>query len=346
MEEQKKQYLEFQHFVENSKKILITSHISPDPDAVCSTLLLGRSLKLEYPSKNIEMVIEEQPARDISFLEGYGDIKFNKLLEIAKEIKPDLIIIADAMNYERVSRSDGAAIRELAREELGSKLIIIDHHTEIGLESSNLYINNHLPATVQEIYELLFNSLGLEKPSGFAEATLLGIITDTSRFKYDNPKHRQTFGLVSDLLDAGASIESLEYRLDRYSILQMKAVANLSKNITDSGRDYSYSFIDDDLKKDASKNPDDFKMACEEFTNGYVRNIDNNYWGFIVYPEFVNGDTVYSVSFRSVGGHKDVSLIAGMLGGGGHKAAAGAKFSAKNIEDALDKVRQAVEDSG
>lgn len=332
----------FEALLKKAKKILVTSHISPDPDAVSSLLILGRTLKLNFPDKKVSMVLEEKPARDISYLEGYNDLEFSNLLTRTKKIEPELIILVDAMNFERVSRSEGAALRELAKGSLKSRLIIIDHHTEIGLESSDLYINNQLPATVQEIYSLLFDDLKLKKPSGFAETTLLGIITDTSRFKYDNPKHRQTFGLVSDLLDAGASIETLEFKLDRYSKLQIKAIANLLENIVDSGLGYNYSFIDDDLKEEAAKNPDDFKMACEAFTNAYIRNVNDNYWGFIVYLESFNGKTVYSVSFRSVGGQKDVSMIAGRLGGGGHKAAAGAKFKAKNISQAIRMVEEAI----
>ena len=51
-----------------------------------------------------------------------------------------------------------------------------------------------------------------------------------------------------------------------------------------------------------------------------------------------------SVSLRSVYESTDVSQIANKLGGGGHKPAAGAKIEAKNLEEAIQKVQDAILD--
>ena len=204
----------FTDFVEQSQKILITSHISPDPDAVCATLLMGTTLKINYPDKELWMVLEERPNRDLAFLASYDDIMFGDILEITKDLRPDLFIILDAMNFQRVSRSDGDKLKGLVTGELKAKLAIIDHHTKIGLEQSDIYMNNDYPATAQEVYDLLFKKLNLKKPEGYAQTALLGIISDTMRFKYKNPTHRLTFEVTNELLDAGASIEALEYRID------------------------------------------------------------------------------------------------------------------------------------
>ena len=334
----------FKNLIQNSKRILITSHISPDPDAISSVLLLGRTLKTNFNDKEIQMVLEEKPARDLSFLAGFDEIQFMNLLDTVRQFRPDLFIMVDAMNFDRISRNDADQMRATVRGG-GLKRAIIDHHTEVGLETNDLYINNQLPATAQEIYDLLFKKLGMEKPAGWAETALLGIITDSARFKYDNPKHRETFQIVSELLDEGASIERLENRLDRYTKDQMSVFASLANNIVDSGKGYTYSFID--------KNPDDklaedqsYKMACELFTSQFIRNIGSNQWGFIVYPEIVEGKTTFSVSFRSVSGLKDVAAIAGKLGGGGHKQVAGAKgIKAANVKEAVQKVQQAITSS-
>jgi len=337
----------FNKLINSAHRILITSHISPDPDAVCSILLLGTTLKANFPDKKVEMVLEEKPEIDLAFLTDYEKVQFTNLLSFAKEFQPDLFIMVDAMNYERVSRTDGARLRELISKELKSKLVIIDHHTDIGLEQSGLSINNQAPATVQEVYSLLFKDLGLKKPQGFAQTTLLGIISDTERFLYDNPNHRQTFTIVSELLDAGTSIEELENRLNRYTNATMQILGNLTKNITDSGQGYTYSFVDDDVANIVlEKNADYLKAACGLFIGHFIRNFENNHWGFIVYPEMVNGQKVYSASFRSVSGQKNVAKIAGKLGGGGHEPAAGAKFEADNIDQALGKVKKAIQSSG
>lgn len=336
---------QFEQLIKGSEKILVTSHISPDPDAICSVLLLGTTIVENYHEKKIHMVLDEPPARPIDFLSGYGDIKFTNLYEHAKQLQPGLIILSDAMNYERVSRSDGPQLRELAQK-LKSKLIIIDHHVEAGLEKNDCYINDELPATAQQVYDLLFNKLNLEKPDGYAQTTLLGIISDTARFKYGIHHYRATFALVSDLIDAGASIEQLENRLDRYSAAQMRAFSNLAKNITDSRKGYTYSFIDESVRTSSEKDQEGIKMAVDMFTNQFLRNFESNQWGFLVYPGVTGGKKNYSASFRALNGIKDVAAIAAKLGGGGHTGAAGAKgIMASDAQSAVKFVESIIEES-
>jgi phosphoesterase RecJ-like protein len=174
---------------------------------------------------------------------------------------------------------------------------------------------------------------------------LLGIISDTARHKFDNPLHRETYRIVSDLLDAGASIEQLEAKTERFSKDQIKVLAQLLDNI--EGNDgFTFSFISDKFADEwikGKKSIDDFKNGCEEFTAKYLRGYEQNLWGFIVYQELIAGSGIYSVSLRSVSGVKDVSKIAHILGGGGHKPAAGAKFEAASVEEAISKVKQAIQ---
>ncbi|MEX0881775.1 MAG: DHH family phosphoesterase [Candidatus Saccharimonadales bacterium] len=335
----------FSELLNSAQKILITSHISPDPDAVCSVLLLGTTLRSNFPDKKISLVLEEKPARNIEFLESFSEIEFQPVLEAAEKLKPELFIILDAPNLERCSRHSGVELRGLINN-AKTKFVIIDHHEEYGKDESDIYINSRRPATAQEVYELLFEKLNLKKPAGYAQTTLLGIISDTDRHKFDNPVHRETYRIVSDLLDAGASIEELETSMERYDAAQLKVLNNLISNVTDSGRGYTYSFIDDELAKDwlaTAKSPDSFKLACELFTQQFLKNFEDNFWGFIVYTDIASGVGVYGVSLRSASKIKDVSKIAYKLGGGGHKAAAGAKFKADNISQALEKVKKALE---
>lgn len=334
----------FQQLLESAQKILITSHISPDPDAIASVLLLGKTLKLNFTNNKVEMVLEERPARPLDFLESYQEIQFRPLLEATKGLEADLFIILDAPSLERCSRNESNLLKDFLKQARTSTAII-DHHEVHGKDNSDIYINNHRPATTQEVYELLFEKLNLKKPAGYARTTLLGIISDTSRHKFDNPLHRKTYSIVSDLLDDGASIEELETKMDRYDTLQLSVLNNLISHIKDSGNGYTYSYIDDEFANDWLKNHKSvgsFKMGFEDFTNSFLKNFENNLWGFAVYKEMVGGDDTYGVSLRAATGVKDVSKIAYKLGGGGHKPAAGAKFKASSVQEAIEKVEKAI----
>jgi phosphoesterase RecJ-like protein len=325
--------------IDSSGRILITSHISPDPDAVSSVLLLFNVLTASYPDKNIASVLEEKPNTDLSFLSGFDRISFQPLGEAITSQKPDLIVIADAGRLSRCSRNSVL---------LGdAKLVIIDHHEPTDRDEADLYINNNSPAAVQDVYALI-EAAGWELPEGSADIALLGIISDTARFRYDNPSHRETFRIVSKLMDAGASIEKLERKINRYTKPQLEVLSHLSANVIVSDQGYNYSWIDDEFTAkwlSGNKSLSDLKTGCEIFVNQFIRSIGSNSWGFIVYPDLAAGEQHYAASFRSAGDAKNVSVIAKTLGGGGHIPAAGAKFQAGNMQEAVKKVLAAIENT-
>lgn len=341
---------QFKKLVEEAKRILITSHISPDPDAICSVLLLGRALALNFPDKQIKMVLEESSSQDVSFLADFNQIEQVSLKDTVESFKPDLFISVDAAGMQRLSRNDGQTLSDLIYNQLKSKVAVIDHHQMDDSVKTDVYIKSERPATTQEIYEILFEKWNLKKPENYAEAALLGIVRDTGRFKYDNPSHRQTFRIVSDLIDAGASIEKLEYRLDRYSLDELLVLSNLLHNSVVERTGYSYSFIDDEFSKQwqaQGKSTGAYKAATDVFSSLFLRNIEDAFWGFIVYPELQAADRSYSVSFRAVSGGIDVARIAARLEGGGHKQAAGAKnIVADSVQEAVNKVEQTIEKLG
>jgi nanoRNase/pAp phosphatase (c-di-AMP/oligoRNAs hydrolase) len=325
----------------SSERILITSHISPDPDALSSVLLAGTGIETNFPDKKVLMSMEELTG-DLNFLSGYDKMVHQPFITSLKELKPDLIIIVDAMNFGRVSRGDDNDIKQ-AVSNLGSKLAIIDHHEPDGVEKNDVYINNQSPSCAQDCYEIFIKGFD-KKPVGYAQTAMLGIISDTNRFMYDNPNHSKTFDTVDELLDAGASIEQIENLSSRFSIDDMMVLGELAKNVN-VATDYTYSYLPDDfinqwLQK--NKTAGDLKRGSGYFINEFVRNINGNTWGFMVYRDIATDEKVYSVSFRAVSGSKDVSQIAKKLSGGGHKSSAGAKIMANSVEDAIDMVKTTI----
>jgi bifunctional oligoribonuclease and PAP phosphatase NrnA len=335
---------QLQNLVLHANKILITSHISPDADAVCSSLLLAETLKLNYPEKKIRQVLEEKPNQDYSFLSNYQSIEFKQLLTGLQDDIPELLIIVDANNFGRVSRNDGQAVQTLIRQH-NIRTAIIDHHEPADKDQTDIFINNLAPASAQEVYSLCFERLNMKKPAGYAEITMLGILSDTRRFKYHNPMHRETFRIVSDLIDANADIEKLENQISRYSPAQLEVVSHLSSNAVSTGAGYNYSFVADEFAAawlTSGKSIDDYKSGCEIFINQFIRNLGSNTWGFVVYPDLVAGKGNYAASFRALWG-TDVSVIARGLGGGGHKSAAAAKVQAVNTEEVVRRVIEIIQ---
>jgi phosphoesterase RecJ-like protein len=342
MEDTTQQISNLKTLIDASTRVLITSHISPDADSVSSVLLFGTTIKHNYPGKKVTMALEET-AEGLDFLSGYHDIKTAALAGLIEEESPDLLILLDGNNYNRVSRADGEKIRQFVKSN-SIKTVIIDHHEPDGKDESDIYINQHSPAAAQDIYEVLFEHLKLIKPEGYAQTTMTGIYSDTGGFAYDNSRHTETLKLADELLSAGANIEVIKNNLFRISEGDLAILSELAANVAyEDG--YTYSFIKDGFINkwlENGKTGAELHKGTEIFVNDYVRNIDGRKWGFIVYRNTLSGENVYSASFRSVSGAKDVAEIAAKLGGGGHKPAAGAKFEAGSVEAAIELVKQTI----
>lgn len=333
---------QLEDLIQNAQSILITSHISPDPDAVSSVLLLGKTLKFNYPDKAITMVLEEEPA-GLEFLGGYKEIDFGPIFQSLESSKPDLFILLDGNNYERCSRHDGEVIRNYIRQ-YSVNVIIVDHHEQDGKDDADVYINNMSASTVQEVYAICFRSMGLKQPKSAPQTAMTGFYADTGGFVYvKSGQQDAVFGFAKDLVDAGADIEAAKYDLDSYAESDMMVIGRLASNTSHSDG-YTYSFLEDEFMDDWLKNHQqaELQRPTNTFLNEYIRNIDGRKWGFIVYKNPLQGEHYYSASFRSKGGHPDVAAIASKLGGGGHKPAAGAKFEAGSLNDAINKVKSTI----
>jgi len=332
MEEQLKQ------LIEQSNSIVITSHIGPDGDSVSSCLFLKMILEKNYPDKQIHISMEED-APSLAFLEGYSDIKFGNLGAALSEAKPNLLILLDANTIKRISRNPDLVSQALNAHQ--TKLAIIDHHEADGRDQSDIYINQGNPAVAQDIYEIFIEKLKLSKPAGYAPVAMVGIYTDTGGFIHQNQNFKNTYRIIGQLVEDGANIELISNKLNRVSQPALAILDNLLAN-TSEFKGATYSFVDDQIQPDSK---DVLREAVDLYKEAFLRNIGDRTWGFVVYPDVLATNHTYSVSFRALADSMDVSKIAGELGGGGHKPAAGAKVEVNSVSEAVARVKAAIEKS-
>jgi phosphoesterase RecJ-like protein len=326
--------------IEAANRILITSHIGPDGDSVSSSILLAKILKTNFDGKAVSVSMEEE-APSLAFIDGYDQIKFGPLADSLNEFKPDLMIVLDANTLKRVTRNAEVSSRSI--RETGCKLAVIDHHEPDGKDNSDVYINQQSPAVAQDVYDIFIDQMKLAKPEGYAQIAIVGIYTDTGGFIYRNLDYKKTFDIVAKLLLDGADIETVVNQLNRLSSASLDIVGELIKNTaTYSGA--TYSFIGDDLTNQKSGDlVETIRQGADIYRNVFLRNLDDRTWGFLVYRDLLADEPTYSVSLRALSDSKDVSLIAAALGGGGHKPAAGAKITCSSAEEAIAKVKEAID---
>ncbi len=323
--------IKLKQLIESSERILVTSHLSPDGDSVSSCLLLHKIIKKNYPDKQVVVSMEESPF-GLDFLSGYDEINFQPLHEALKS-SPHLLIVLDANALHRITRHPESINLE------PFKLAVIDHHEGMEFNGADIYINNKSPATTLDVYHIFIEKLGMNKPNNYAQVALTGIYTDTGGFVHRNFNVKKTFEVVPKLISDGADIELIASKLNSISEKGLEILTELLRNTKFSGN-HTYSYISDQTA--IQDNLEALIQATEAFRTNFLRNVENRPWGFIVYRDVLAEGSIYSASFRSLGETKDVSELAAALGGGGHKPAAGAKFEAKNVQEAVKKVQQMI----
>jgi len=334
--------IKLKKLIQKSRKILITSHISPDPDAECSALAVYYVLKQLYPEKQIRVSLYPQKLPNLEFLSGHNKIEEVDLGCILHEFNPDILIFLDNNNYSMFSKNPDL-IRELAEK---SKLILIDHHYRNEVDpqfiKADLEINSGRSSTCEEIYFSFVKDAEEAKvlDQKLADILLLGILSDTGRFLYSNAYLGDTFATTLALVDSGASIGRLTEKLLRMSPYELIIHSELNRNVVFKD-DFMYTFISDKFYNLNIKDKIDnatYKKACHSWISVYLGNVGNALWGFVVTKDESVYKNMYSVSLRAVPDYKDVSKIALKFGGGGHKNAAGFKIESNGVDTVLRKI--------
>ncbi len=292
-----------------AEKILITSHTRPDGDAVGS--LLGLGSVLQEAGKEVQFVLEDGVPGNFSFLEGSEQI-----CKTAPN-NYDISIVLDCSDIQRVGK---------IFDEDTIPTINIDHHvTNLNFAKINL-VTTQDPATTV-ILTKLFRKLGFSISRPAAEALLTGIITDTIGFRTGNT-NPETLRISADLMELGADLPSL-YK---------KALLDISFQAARFwGAGLSSLQREDRLLWATLTQLDRIIAGYHGRDDADLINFLSSINGADIFIIFVEQpDDTVKVSWRAREGY-DVSKIASMFGGGGHKPAAGAV-----IDGQMETVKNAV----
>lgn len=175
--------------INDSKKIGLSYHISPDGDAIGS--LLGLYCSLKSLNKEVEIFSKDNLQNNVSlkFLPHITKID-GKNFNVPDDI--DLLIILDCGNLERVSCDfDLYKINTLC----------IDHHISNDNYCKFNYIDSKSSSTGEIVYSLV-KFLGVKITKEISTCIYTSIMTDTGglRFEYSTPK---TFNIVGELVSTG-----------------------------------------------------------------------------------------------------------------------------------------------
>ena len=304
---------EFCAFARVHDRFVILTHRRPDGDTIgcASALCLGlRQLgKTAFVLKN-----EQFTPRFAPFLDGL----------VCDELPADATVISTDI------ASEGLLSFDAVRMGL-TPICAVDHHGSNSLACPKLVEADK--AACGEIVYALLQELGVMVTKRIAECLYVAVSTDTGCFKFSN-----THRTAAALIEAGADVYPInKVFFDTKSFSRLRLEAKL----TDTMEFYADGTVGvcvmpKNLLAEFSVTEDDLDSI-----SGFARSIEGVRIGVMI-REVEDG--LGKISLRTEAPY-DASRICGLLGGGGHAAAAGASVLG-GIGGAKTAILQALRDSG
>jgi len=283
--------------IKNFKQIVLVGHKNIDGDCLGSMLAFRKMLTEK--GKKVVLVSKDEPNQNLKFLPNIPKIN-HKLPE-----KLDLIIALDCANLSQTGFP-----KELSEK----KIINIDHHAT-GDSFGDLNLINSKAASCTQIIFSLFRKWGIKIDREIANYLLIGILTDTGGFQYSNTT-QEVLNSASDLLKYGVNLELIHKKLfGTKSFPALKIWGKVLERIRKNNKyNIAASYVTTkDLEESGATDSD-----LEGISN-FMSDIPQV--SAVLFLSEKEG--VVKGSLRTTKDNIDVSALASIMGGGGHKKAAG-----------------------
>lgn len=302
---------------------LLVAHQNPDGDA-CSSIS-SFSQMLQQLNKKYTLFCKTPASKQFEYLKNIDQIQTHP--DNWKN-QFDAILVFDSGDLSY------AGIDEFIKSQKNPFIINIDHHaSNIQYGNFNL-VRDTLSSTVEVIYNyFLINKIKINNE--MATALLTGLITDTDNFS-NAATTKEALSMASYLVNKGAKFKKIHdyIVLDKnIAILQLWGTVLNRLNINEKNN-IVYTYI---------KQEDLQKYALGEEEIGGLSNMMNHLTegqAIFLFKEKANGNI--KVSTRTTLETLDLSQIARLFGGGGHKKAAGFEINGP-IEEAIENVWSTIE---
>lgn len=311
-----------------SERVVLTSHVRPDCDALGSEL--GLAGILEALGKHVRIVNAQATPSNLKWIDPEG-----RLESLAEGVKPadladrDLAIVLDTSAWAQLGAM-GDVLKGMR-----DRVLVVDHHVSEDDICDRWFKDTSAEATARIVSEI---GLRLRVPLTERIATPLyaGLSTDTGGFRFPSVSG-ESFRIAARLVDAGANPSAVYRELfeqDSLARLHLVGRTIAGATTTREGRVITSQVLQRDIKE-VNAQPAD----TEDLVN-LTLTVKGTELAVILIEQ---PDGRIKTSFRSRG-PVDCNLLAARFGGGGHKAAAGAILPGP-FADAKAKVDAAVDEA-
>lgn len=301
--------------IKNSRNVLITCHLSPDGDAMGSSLGLCRALR--NTGKRVKVIVPDTPPKYLMFLPGADEITVysrsqayvGRLFESA-----DLVFCLD---YNEPKRIDMVAEAMLAST---AKKVMIDHHLHPSDFPDIVISHPEESSTSVLIYRTLMDlEFDQYVDKYVAECLYTGMMTDTGNFSY-NSNNADLYEIVADLVRRGIDKDVIYrkvYFSNTYNRLRLNGYALFDKfKIYPEHKAALITLTREEMNRFQYQKGDTEDLVNRPLTIPEI-----------TYSVFLREEADYvKVSTRSKGDFPVNLLCKEHFNGGGHLNAAGGEF--------------------
>jgi phosphoesterase RecJ-like protein len=289
-----------------NRSYLLVAHERPDGDTISATLAMMKLL--------------ESLGKKVTPVSSHGVPEVFRYLPVWHKIKEDFlfgdfdaIILIDNGDLKRTGFLD----RIMLAKSKGTTIINIDHHPKNDIwKLANINVVDESSASTCEIIYGLFKKLQVSVTPDIATMLLTGVYTDTGGFQHSNTSPK-TLAIASELMSHGAKLKLISGNISNFRSLAMLKLWGVALDHIEYRDDLKivYSVI---TRNDISK-----VGAQEEDLAGVVNLISSIPGEQATLLLYELPDGKIKGSLRTESSRIDVSKIANLFGGGGHKKASG-----------------------
>lgn len=304
--------MDIEEILKNSKKIVITTHQSPDGDAIGSSLaLFGYLVKKGF---DVSVVVPDSFPKFLKWMKGAENVH---IYDHDENVVKGLISEADlifSLDYNDLKRVGG--VGDLIEKSTAYKAMI-DHHLHPADFADWMCSDTSSCSTAQLIYNFIedFNDLDLIDDQ-IAEGIYCGIMTDSGSFRFPSVQAK-THLIAADLINRGLNhsrIHELVHDVNTLPKLHLLGFAlNEKLRVLPNVPVAVIAISQEELKRF------NYKKGDTEGLVNYALSLEG-----IEMAAFIKGDDdKVKMSFRSKGDIAVNEFSSQNFSGGGHKNAAG-----------------------
>ncbi len=308
----------------------IVCHVSPDGDALGSSLALCRVL--EKMGKTVRVITPDMPPGNLTFLPGADNIIVaSQIPDVARRTlaSADVIFCLDFNDIHRIDRMAPLVEASEARR------VVVDHHLDLQLEAEIVVSDPESSSTCVLLYHLL-REAGLADLIDTEVATCIytGMMTDTGNFSY-NSNSPDLYLIIADLLGRGINKDAIYRKAWSMTTESSLRICGYALDHMELLRDHQAAFITLSLEE----------LEARNYQRGDTEGLVNKPLDIpgITYSIFLREDKrgFVKVSMRSVGNFPVNILCSEHFGGGGHLNAAGGEYHG-SLAECIAKINEII----